>query len=138
MTVVKLRVYVFVCLVCVSKDVDVGFSQSIYSVSEADGFVQVCVILQSETQTERSVTIGITVIPETATADDFSANDETQVLFLGVGMMCFNISITSDLILEETERFSLVIVDSDPSVNVTQRSAVVIIVDSDGKYICYM
>lgn len=116
---------------------DVGFSQSIYSVSEADGFVQVCVILQSETQTERSVTIGITVIPETATADDFSANDETQVLFLGVGMMCFNISITSDLILEETERFSLVIVDSDPSVNVTQRSAVVIIADSDGKYICY-
>lgn len=112
---------------------EVGFNQSTYSVTEAQGNVQVCVILESNAPIEKSITVTPVIIPWSATVDDFTAEENIQLNFLEVGVQCFEISIVDDQLLEDTERLSVVLVPSDPKVNVTQRSATVIIIDSESE-----
>lgn len=109
-----------------------GFNESTYLVSEVEEVVEVCVNLVSGGLLERDVTIKIIILPGTATAEDYTAVD-IELNFTQVGILCFNISITADNLLEETEGLSAVIVSSDQSVNVTQQTTVITIADSQSK-----
>ena len=115
-----------------SIDVNVGFNQSLYLVSESDEFVEICVNLQSEAPLERSITTEIVVLPSTATRDnDFIAESSMELTFSQIEMQCFDISINTDMLLEERELFSVVLVPSDPGVNVAQQYATIAIADSE-------
>lgn len=56
------------------------------------------------------------------------------MLFLpGVSELCITLTIINDTILENDERFFVLLSSSDPDVNLTPAKAVVVISDDDGE-----
>lgn len=110
---------------------EVGFTQATYSVSEADGVLQVCALLEADAPIEKPATLSVVVLTGSATRADFTVDRDIQLTFSEIGMECFDIAITADQLLEATEQLSLVLVPSDRSINVTQQDAVVFIIDSE-------
>ena len=102
-------------------------------VSEADDNIQICVLLTAEVPVQRNTSVAILVLPGTATAPDFTTDEEIQLSFSETGTQCFSVTITADLLLEDAEEFSVVLIPSESTVTVTTDSASIIITDSESR-----
>ena len=110
-----------------------GLNQDYYTVSESDGYLEVCVTLSNHT--ERVVMASLFAILGTASGitqlqhydrvyvtivscsldDDFSGLPQV-LTFSEAGEQCINVTITMDNFLEEPEKFYVVLDTRDPDV----------------------
>lgn len=95
--------------------VDVDFSQSMYSVSETDGEVRVCVDLDAKV--EKTVTVELVTIEDTAQQLMDFTYTHTEVTFEPRGdiQQCVGIPIINDSVVETKEQFLVYMFDSDRS-----------------------
>ena len=104
--------------------------------SEGDGSIEVCAVLTSGSL-ERTVTFTLSTREDSATSTDpadFSAVAvELQFNEMNSNLVCTEISITDDSIVEDEERFTLMISSGDEGVTVdnTREMSTVTIADND-------
>jgi len=132
----------------------VSLDEASYNVSEEDGFVSGCVVLKGFI--ERNVVVNLFTEDDTATGiyrvltvpDGLKLNHylllepedylavSVPVIFSPDGlrsrMLCGNITILDDTVLENTEIFNVILNTSDTSVEFVQQSSPVNIEDNDG------
>ena len=137
-------------------DVIASFEQNQYPVSEGNGSVTVCITLNSTIERNITVTVStlaITAQGESTIADhqliptclrpvphcsldttDFSplSQDIVYTPTLQQLLQCVSIFVTSDLNLEENERFFAVLTSADPDVIIDTNIATVTILNDDG------
>ncbi len=130
--------------------------QSVYLVSEDNGFIEVCVVLdgiiernvEMELTTDNGTATGIKllktdllilIVPNNLDSSDYTSVVSFPLIFtpsdpIGV-LMCANITIILDSVVENTESFLVVLSSSDPAVVLTQSTATatVIILDNSSK-----
>jgi len=134
--------------------VQVSLDEASYDVAEGDGFISGCVVLKG--LIERNVTVNLFTENNTATGiyrvltvpdvlklncylllepEDYLAVS-IPVIFSPDGlrsrMLCGNITIVDDTVLENTEVFSVTLNTSDTFVEFVQQSSPVNIEDNDG------
>lgn len=95
--------------------VDVDFNQSMYSVSETDDEVRICVNLDAEV--EKRVTVELVTIDDTAQRLLDFTYTHTEVMFEPRGdvQQCISIPIIDDGVVESKEQFLVYVFDSDRS-----------------------
>ena len=138
-----------------STEITVGFSQSVFSASEDDGFVLVCAeLLEGELGTDIYSFIGpadfgnnsgrnINIILHTkwlfinfiATNGQDYTGLPTVISFVSGQSLhspsCVNVTITDDNILEATENFTIILSTEFPGVSTLRAWSIVEIVDND-------
>ena len=133
-------------------DTLVTFSQSMYNVSEGSGLVQLVLVLNGSLSTD--ITVLVNSVNDTATGKwsniitntcinnvigggvDYNSGPYSIKISAGATRMTFNVSINNDNILEDNEKFSLIINDASlPSCVITNSSGrtTVIIKNDDSK-----
>ena len=113
--------------------VTIGVQIPMYEVDEGNGTVEVCAILISGTL-ERTVTFTLSTQDGSATSTDpldFSAVLKNLTFDQMSSRQCLEIPIEDDDIVEEPERFTIVISEDDPDVDITTPTSVVTITDND-------
>ena len=115
-------------------DVTIGFEMEMYNSGEDQGTVQVCARIM-EGSLEREVSIALQTQDGSAEEpDDYSSVSATLVFDMTNDIQCVNISIENDEILEGMEDFEVILDSGDEErVNLSPESAVVNIMDDDGK-----
>ncbi len=104
----------------------VSFEQDSYTVSEVTGSLPVCVTYTGAL--ERSIEVTLTSSP--TTSDDFTFVASNLAFSSEVTRICRNVSIIRDIVVEDSESFDMIILTSDPAVQIASRSVSVVIVDS--------
>ena len=132
----------------------VGFSQSMYPVSENDTAVEICVhILEGSLAADREVVVEVESLSGTATGkqtdhctwecshlrnsfltaeDDYVPFNRTFTLTNMKTFECFDVEITKDTLFEADETFMVLLSSNDFSATLMPDSAVIIIQDDDG------
>ena len=117
--------------------VTVNFAQAMNNVSETQGMVELCVSLTGQLQREIEVSPSTTG-QGTATADaDYQTISSRILTFgpIGPALMCLNVTVIRDFILEAEENFFVSLSAIEPAVLsvVPPSTAEVVITDSDRK-----
>ena len=111
----------------------IGVEFPTYEVDESNGTIEVCAILISGTL-ERIVTFALSTQDGSATSTDpldFSAVLKNLTFDQKSSRQCVDIPIKDDDIVEEPERFTVVVTRDDPDVVITSPTSVVTITDND-------
>ncbi len=118
--------------------VDVGFDQLLYTVSEADTSVDVCVNLAGELEREVRVELLTLDSVDTNATDNILAmagidyvSFSTNLTFTEAGRMCGSVQLIQDLTLESSEMFFMTLATDDGAINFSSALSEVILLDSD-------
>lgn len=108
----------------------VGFSESLYSVTESVGTASVCIDIIELPQ--RNVVVNI--VRADAESQDFQLPEETALVFQPQqSQNCAQITITDDAIVEGQETFVLEVSSTDPAVDIIAMRTSLTISDNDSK-----
>ncbi len=134
---------------------NVTFNEDSFTVTEADGFVETCIVLEG--LIERDVVVNVSTLDLTAKGihsynqykeknsislyfliapNDYfvSASDVTFVPdSVAIRQLCSNVSIVVDNIVENSEIFQLILATSDSGVNILVPNVFVTITDNSSK-----
>ena len=120
----------------------VEFAELSYTVSEDIMSVELCVNLTG--QLEREVMVDLfTTDSETATADEDYQSLSQTLTFVEEGLICTNVEITEDLILEDDEVFMASTLSNDLAVIIASPNVNITVLDSNRKlyeliFICHL
>lgn len=107
------------------------FESASYSVSEAEGSVEVCVVRDEQAILEQPVSVNINTMPGSATlSEDFVSIDVMFVFNSDIPRQCADIVIQSDGVVEDVEVFTVNLVGVGPAVQVLTPSVSVEIEDA--------
>lgn len=111
--------------------VNVTFETSEYSVHEGKPLLEVCILIEGG-QLDRPVDIKLFSTDRTAFAQLDYVNLSATKFEPDVGnIMCRNVSVIDDLLLERNETFTLVLLSNDTAVHISHQTATVVIIDDD-------
>ena len=120
---------------CIHTAVDVGFDNTVYSVSEFDEEVEVCATLTG--RIAREVRVTMSTRDGSASGDsDYSPRTATERIFEVASQneeVCWTISIHNDLHLEGVENFFVDLNTDDPQIILSPNTAQIVIMENDSK-----
>lgn len=112
-----------------SVGVSLSFAQTGYTAVEADGNIELCVVIASGTL-ERIIDFTLSTMEGSALpSQDYAAQDFSLSFTPALDETCVTLSVADDEVVEEIEGFSLLLQTNDLSVDV-ERNALITIVDS--------
>ena len=122
-----------VVLYCgIPADVDVMFEDTIYSVSESEGSVEVCVERDEQVILDRPVSVSINTMAVSATLNDDFISTNAMLTFTSAGSnrQCTDIVIEMDSVVESQEVFAVNLVGVDEAARVVTPTVDVVIEDA--------
>lgn len=131
-------------MLLISTAVIVGLTQEVYLARESDGSVGICVNLSGTL--EREVAVWLSTVDNIDQRSNLSRNAlatpaedylslSTILTFTDEEVMCCNISLLEDLVIEDSESFTVSIVSNDTALVTAVNEAEVSLLDSTSKFI---
>ena len=112
----------------------VGFSEEQIPVTEAVGATTVCLDMITPSLTPSQRRVEVSLSRQNLESDDFELPMETNLEFsIGQTQICADITINDDDIVEGPESYMLVVITSDPAVDIFRMRSLLTIIDNDSK-----